>query len=59
MTLKSKTKTDPISKIEYRIPTPIEARQLMAEGRELRRLLAIQLKPMSEITPAMWFSRCR
>lgn len=40
---------DPVSGIVYNIPTPEEAKQLMAEGRELRRKLQQQLAPMSRI----------
>ena len=43
----AKTKRDPVS--VYNIPTPEEAKQLMAEGRELRRLLEKQLAPMSRV----------
>ena len=43
----AKTKRDLVSGIVYNIPTPEEAKALIAEGRELRRELEKQLAPMS------------
>lgn len=54
-----KTKTDPISGITYRIPTPEQAEKLRKEGRELRRLLEIQLRPMTQFEPEFWLQRVK
>jgi len=54
-----KTKTDPVSGITYRIPTPKQAEKLRKEGRELRRELEKQLAPMSQIAPEAWLWRCK